>query len=122
MNRRAAALLAYAAVAAASALVIPTLFLAGDPWADASRSIRALARPDDLVVLFPAARVDRLAAFDRTWAVAVDPGSVGRLDRFHRIFWIGEADVPPPAGLTVRWSRRFGNVGARLLESPRPSR
>lgn len=121
MNRRALLAWAYAVCAAVLALAIPKMFLVTDPWIDAARSVRQMARPGDLAVLYPAQRVDRLAAFDGVWAVAADPTVVGSPERVARIFWIGDEHVPPPAGFAVQWSRRFGAVSVRLLTNPRVS-
>jgi hypothetical protein len=105
----------WAAIGAAAAIAIPRLWLAGDPWIDAARFVRAHAQRGDLVVLAPAARVDRLAAFDGTWAVAADAASLGGVDRFPRIFWVADRDVPPPRTLRLVLAQTFGRVEVRVL-------
>jgi hypothetical protein len=117
-QRSAWAAAGYALAAAACAILIPLRFLPADPWVEASRAIRAEARPGDLVVLYPAARLDRLRSFDGLWAVAADPTRLGELGAFRRTFWVGQTDAPRRTGFELRWTRRFGSVTVELMDRP----
>ena len=100
------------AVALLGAVAVPRFLLAGDPWLDASRFIRAQARPGDLVIL-PVDRVERLPAFRPAWSIAADAIPTAALTPFRRVFTIDEGDTAPPAGLTIVSSRRFGHLSVR---------
>jgi hypothetical protein len=116
VTRSAWAAAGYALLATACAILIPLRFLPADPWIEAGRAIRAEARAGDLVVVYPAVRLDRLRSFDGLWAVAADPTEVGDLSAFRRTFWVGQTGAPPHAGFKLRWTRRFGSVTVELMD------
>jgi len=106
------ALAIYTVVALCGAIAVPRLLLAGDPWLDASRFVRAQAHPGDLIIV-PVDRVERLPAFEPTWAIAADAIPATAIVGFRRIFSIAEGDAAPPPGLTIVSTRRFGHLRVR---------
>lgn len=116
MTRSVAGSIVYGVVALVAAGAIPAHFMAADPWLEASRAIRAVARADDVVILVPGSRVDRLAAFEGLRAAAADaPVPPESIAPFRRVFLVYNGNVPPPIGLVPACSQSFGNVTIELL-------